>query len=73
LRLKQKSAGDILAAAVDTKPPFVERPKGLYMNGPERKEVGVEAQDEEKRISVWRVSIKCAHLKDGETCLVNWA
>lgn len=72
LRLKHKSAGDVLAAALDTKPPFGEHPKGLYMNGSEPKQVSVEAQDEEKRASVWKASVTYADLKDGETCLVKW-
>lgn len=72
LRLKSKSAGDVLAAALDTKPPFGERPKGLYMNGSEPKKVGIEAQDEKKRASVWKASIKYAELKEGETCLADW-
>lgn len=52
LRLKHKSADDILAAAIDRRPLFGEWPKGLYMNGSEPKEVGIEAQDEKKRASV---------------------
>lgn len=72
LRLKQKSAGDVLAAAFDTKPPFGERPKGLYMNGFEPKELGSEAQDEQKRASVWKASVKYAELREGQTCLVDW-
>ncbi|KAG8162665.1 hypothetical protein KVR01_007143 [Diaporthe batatas] len=73
LRLKSKSAGDVLAAAISTKPPFGERPKGLYMNGSEPKEVSVEAQDEQKRANVWKASITYTGLKDGQTCLVDWA
>lgn len=73
LRLKHKSADDVLAAAIDTKPPFSERPKGLYMNGSEPKEVGIEAQDEKKRASVWKASIRYSELKEGQTCLADWA
>lgn len=72
LRLKHKSAGDVLGAAVDTTPPFGNRPKGLYMNGHEPKEVGVEAQDEQKRAGVWKASLRYANLREGETCLVDW-
>lgn len=72
LRLKTKSAADVLAAAVSTEPPFGERPKTLYMNGSEPKDVGLEAQDEEKRASVWKTSISYAELKEGQTCLVDW-
>lgn len=72
LRLKPKSAGDVLAAALETGPPFGERPKGMYMNGSEPKEVGIEAQDEKKRAGVWKASIKYAELKEGQTCLADW-
>lgn len=73
LRLKHKSADDVLAAALDRRPPFGEWPKGLYMNGSEPKEVGIEAQDEKKRASVWKASIKYSELKEGQTCLAEWA
>ncbi|KAI3395407.1 hypothetical protein diail_1336, partial [Diaporthe ilicicola] len=73
LRLTHKSAGDVLAAATDTKSPFGERPKALYMNGSEPKSVSVEAQDAEKRAAVWKASINYAGLKEGETCLADWA
>lgn len=73
LRLKHKSADDVLAAALDTRPPFGNRPKGLYMNGSEPKEVGVEAQDEKKRASVWKASIRYSELKEGQTYLADWA
>lgn len=72
LRLKAKSAAEVLAAAVSTEPPFGERPKSLYMNGSEPKDVGVEAHDEDKRASVWQASISYAELKEGQTCLVDW-
>jgi hypothetical protein len=52
LRLPHKSAGDVLAAAMETGPPFGERPKGLYFNGSEPKEVSSEARDSEKTASV---------------------
>ena len=73
MRLPQKSAGDILAAALETSPPFGERPKGLYFNGSEPKEVSIEARDAEKRATVWKASVEYAELKDGETCLADWA
>ncbi|RYP77637.1 hypothetical protein DL771_001005 [Monosporascus sp. 5C6A] len=73
MRLPRKSAGDILAAALQTDPPFGERPKGLYFNGSEPKEVSVEAKDAEKRATVWKASVDYAELKEGETCLIYWA
>ncbi|RYP84557.1 hypothetical protein DL769_001145 [Monosporascus sp. CRB-8-3] len=73
MRLPRKSAGDILAAALETDPPFGERLKGLYFNGSEPKEVSIEAKDAEKRAAVWKASVDYAELKEGETCLVHWA
>lgn len=73
MRLPQKSANDIITAALNTRPPFGERPKGLYFNGSEPKEISIEAKDIEKRASVWKASVKYAELKGGETCLVDYA
>lgn len=73
LRSTTKSAGDVLAAALDTRPPFGEHPKTLYMNGNEPKEMGVEAKDTEKRASVWKAAVRYTELKQGETLLANWA
>lgn len=73
MRLPRKSASDVLAAALQTGPPYGERPKGLYFNGSELKEVGVEAKDVEKRASVWKASIEYSGLNEGETCLADWA
>ncbi|KAF3760402.1 NAD(P)-binding protein [Cryphonectria parasitica EP155] len=73
LRSTAKSASDVLAAAVETRPPFGDRPKGLYMNGSEPKDVSVEAKDAEKRASVWRAAVQYTELKQEETCLVDWA
>lgn len=72
MRLPSKSAGDVLAAALQTGPPYAERPKGLYFNGSEPKEVSVEAKDTRKRASVWKASVNYSGLKEGETCLVDW-
>lgn len=73
IRLPRKSAGDLLAAALETNPPFGERPKRLYFNGSEPKEVSAEAKDVDKRASVWKASVQYADLKQGETCLTDWA
>lgn len=72
LRLPNKSAGDVLAAAFGTASPIGQRPKGLYFNGNEPKEISNEAKDTEKRASVWRASVQYAKLREGETCLVDW-
>lgn len=73
IHLPHKSASDVLSAALGTDSPMSERPKGLYFNGAEPKEIGVEAKDPEKRASVWKASIRYAKLKKGETCLADWA
>ncbi|TVY48341.1 Protochlorophyllide reductase C-like protein [Lachnellula occidentalis] len=73
LRLPHKSAGDVLAAALDNGPLHGERPKGLYFNGSEPKEVSVEAKDARKRSIVWKASVEYAGLKEEETYLANWA
>lgn len=45
-RTPQKSAGDVLAAAFDgSPPPLTERPKDLYLNGPELGEYNSVAKD----------------------------
>lgn len=73
MRLPAKSASDVLAAAFKTDPLFGKQPKGLYFNGPEPKDMSVEAKDAEKRLSVWRASIEYASLKEGDTVLADWA
>lgn len=72
LRSTAKSSGDVLAAAFETKPPFSERPKGVYMNGSEAKSMGLEARDDEKRAALWKAAVQYTDLKEGETCLVDW-
>lgn len=72
MRLPDKSARDVLAAALQTGQPFGERPKRLYFNGSELKEVSVEAKDAEKRAAVWKASLEYASLREGETCLGEW-
>jgi hypothetical protein len=72
LRLPQRSAGDVLAAAFGTASPIGPRPKSLYLNGKVPKEISEEAKDVEKRASVWRASVQYAKLREGETCLTNW-
>jgi NAD(P)-dependent dehydrogenase (short-subunit alcohol dehydrogenase family) len=72
LRLPRKSAGDVLAAALGIAYPTGERPKGLYLNGNEPKEIGIEAKSPEKRAAVWKASVQYAELREGETCLVDW-
>ena len=73
LRTKEKSARDIVNAALESGPePLCERPKGLYLNG---SEVGVrnpEAKDPANGAMVWWNTVWYAGLKEGETCLKDW-
>ncbi|KAK3689099.1 putative short-chain dehydrogenase [Podospora appendiculata] len=71
-RTPDKSAADVLMAAMDNNPVLGERPKGLYLNGSEICETSVEAKDPKKREIVWRDSVRYANLKEGETVLANW-
>ncbi|KAI1850161.1 hypothetical protein JX266_004540 [Neoarthrinium moseri] len=73
IRSPSKSAGDVLAAALQTDPPYGQRPKGLYLNGSAPKEFSLEAKDAEKRTSLWKASTQYAALEAKETCLVSWA
>lgn len=72
LRLPDKSAGDVLAAAFATAPPLSQRLKRLYLDGSIPNKINDEAGDEEKRASVWRLSLRYSELKDGDTSLVDW-
>jgi hypothetical protein len=72
VRTVDRAARDILAAAVDSSPVLGEQPKGLYLDGSERSEVSVEAQDPKKREMVWRDSVGYAGLEEGETILKHW-
>ncbi|KAJ9372290.1 hypothetical protein DTO282E5_3132 [Paecilomyces variotii] len=72
IRTAHKSAGDVLAAALDSSPVLGERPQGLYLDGSERAEISPEAKDEKKRSMLWRDSVRYTGLKREETMLVNW-
>lgn len=72
IRTPDKSAGDVLAAAMDSNPVLGERPQGLYLDGSELAEISPEAKDERKRLMVWRDSVRYTGLKGEETMLVNW-
>lgn len=72
-RTTQKSAHDVLAAAMDDGPlPLTERPKGLYLDGSELGSYNPEARDPDKGRVIWGGSLRYAHLKNGETILQNW-
>lgn len=57
---------------MDSNPVLGERPQGLYLDGSELAEVSPEAKDEQKRLMVWRDSVRYTGLKKDETMLVNW-
>ena len=48
IRTVDKSAGDVLAAALDSSPSLGERPKGLYLDGSELGETSAESKDAKK-------------------------
>ncbi|KAI1131980.1 NAD(P)-binding protein [Nemania abortiva] len=72
-RTPQKSARDVLAAALDNGPlPLTERPKGLYLNGSELGDYSSEAKDPNKGRVIWEGTVRYARLKRDETILQNW-
>ena len=71
-RTVTKSSADILAAAFDSNPTLGERPKGLYLNGEERREMAAEARDPQKRVILWKDTLKYTRLHEKETILSNW-
>jgi NAD(P)-dependent dehydrogenase (short-subunit alcohol dehydrogenase family) len=71
VRTTQKSASHILRAAFDSDQVMSPFPKDLYLNGSELMETSEESKDALKRDMVWRQSIQCAGLKEGETILGN--
>lgn len=73
-RTLEKSAHDVLRAALDCgPPPLSEFPKGVFLNGSELGKYSDEAKDSSKGEIVWRGSVKFARLLDGETALENWS
>ncbi|KAI1774972.1 putative short-chain dehydrogenase [Hypoxylon cercidicola] len=73
LRTPQKSARDVLAAALDSGPlPLTEQPKGLYLNGSELGDYNSEAKDPRKGQVIWEGSVRFSQLKGDETILQNW-
>ncbi|KAI0473340.1 NAD(P)-binding protein [Xylariaceae sp. FL0804] len=72
-RTPEKSARDVLAAALASgPPPLTEHPKGLYLNGSEAGDYNVEAKDSAKGKIIWDGSRRFANLKSGDTILRNW-
>ncbi|KAK8085894.1 hypothetical protein PG997_007165 [Apiospora hydei] len=72
-RTPQKSARDVLAAALDCgPPPLTERPKGVYLNGSELGDYNPEAKDPERGRIIWEGSLRCSQLRESETVLQHW-
>lgn len=72
-RTLQKSASDVVSAALDSgPPPLNEHPKGLFLNGSELGNYNSEAKDPAKCEIVWKGSLQYAKLEDGQTLLENW-
>ncbi|KAK2603184.1 hypothetical protein N8I77_009662 [Diaporthe amygdali] len=72
-RTTRKSSGDLIAAAFDSNPTLGEQPKGLYLDGQERREMAAEAQDPRKRHILWRDTVNYTGLKEEDTILATWA
>lgn len=70
-RTTSKSAGDVFRAAFDTKA-LGKRPNGMYLNGSERANVGLEAQDLRKTGQLWRDALGYLHVQEGDTMLEQW-
>ena len=71
-RTLKKSSGDIITAAFDSNATMGERPKGLYLNGDELKEMAAEARDPRKREILWKDTLKYTELRREDTILANW-
>lgn len=72
-RTLNMGAEDILAGALDSRPPLGESPKGLYLYGSRLEEIAAEAQDVKKRERLWMDSVGYTGLKGEETVLQNWS
>ncbi|KAG8163455.1 hypothetical protein KVR01_006752 [Diaporthe batatas] len=72
-RTTKKSSGDLIAAAFDSNPTLGERPKGLYLDGEEPRQMAAEARDPRKREILWHDTVRYTGLKGDETVLSNWA
>ncbi|KAI1266397.1 putative short-chain dehydrogenase [Xylariaceae sp. FL1019] len=64
-RTVRKSSRDILEAAFGTD----DSVRGRYLNGTELQDVVPEAADSEKRLMVWRDSVRYTELTNADTCL----
>ncbi|KAH7305533.1 hypothetical protein B0I35DRAFT_483884 [Stachybotrys elegans] len=69
VRTISKSAADVLKIASD---PTIEV-RGQFFNGSEVQAVVPEAADTQKRLMVWRDSVKYVNLSGSDTPLVNWS
>ena len=69
LRTSSKSAGDVLRACFDID---VASNEHLYLNGTDKIEVAKDAQDVEKRKSLWKYGVEAAAIKAGDTVLKDW-
>lgn len=73
-RTTKKSSGDVIAAGFDCNPTLgEERPKGLYLDGEERRQMAAEARDPKKRDVLWRDTVRYTGLKETDTVLADWA
>ncbi|KAK8036634.1 short-chain dehydrogenase [Apiospora phragmitis] len=72
-RTPQKSARDVLAAALDCgPPPLTERPKGIYLNGSELRYYNTESKEPRAGRVIWEGSLRYTQLREAETVLQDW-
>lgn len=71
-RTEEKSAGHTLAAAFSSEAPFSQRPKALHLDSLQLKEPSAESKDPRKRMTLWKDSVRYAHvLSDFEFSFVE--
>lgn len=71
IRTVKKNGDDLLRVCFDQKT-FGEYPKGVYINGSVLYHTPKEAHDEAVQGRVWKQSLVCAGIKEGDTILENW-
>lgn len=72
VRTPERSAADVLMAAMDNGPGLGEEPKEVYLNESEPFETSAESRDATKQAWVWEESVRFTGLTQDETALVEW-
>ena len=73
VRTPQRSGSDVLEAAFGSGLGGGDgQPKALYFDGRKPLDTSAEAKDAKKCELVWKQTVRCTQLKEGETVLENW-